>query len=95
VRLVIEGFGRRMVDLEVWSPLSKPVPVPVPVPAAAPERDTAAAPERDTASTLSSQVEQASEPAPGFGFHGSASTLMCREPAPVNPQHEEGVLCSS
>jgi hypothetical protein len=61
VRLVIEAFGKRVVDLELMAPLRSPPapdpPVPPPPPA------------HDTRSTTASQVEQADDGvhAP-FGF---------------------------
>jgi hypothetical protein len=75
MRIIIDGFGRRLIDLELLKPLHRPAAAPV------------TAPDCDPHGTLASQVEQASEPAPGFGFRGSASTVMCGVPS------AGGVLC--
>ena len=62
MRIIIDGFGWRLVDLELVKPLRKP----------APEQ-----PGCDPCSTVAAQVEQASEPSPGSGFRGSTSTVVC------------------
>lgn len=66
MRIIIEGWGRKVIDLELLTPLRRPA-------AADPVPGT------DPRSTLAAQVEQASEPAPGFGFAGSTGTVMARE----------------
>jgi hypothetical protein len=61
VRLVIEAFGKRVVDLELMAPL-RPSPA-----SAAPASQSP--PAYDTHSTTAGQVEQADDGvAPPFGF---------------------------
>ena len=75
MRLIIEGFGRRLADLELWAPLlSRPGPSQ-----AAPDRPVPSAdvPDRDPHGTTAGQVEQASEPPVAFGF--GVGTVVARE----------------
>ena len=59
VRLVVEAFGRRVVDLELMAPLRPPATALAP----------AALPAYDTHSTTASHVEQADDGVHGpFGF---------------------------
>lgn len=69
MRIIIDGFGRRLADIELFQPLRKPGAVPPPP----------AAPGYDPHGTTGGQVEQAAEPAPGFGFAGSTKTVVVRE----------------
>jgi len=69
MRITIRGFGRRLLDLQLMAPLRRPGPVSAP-----------AAPDCDPHGTLAAQVEQGSEPAPGFGFRGSTTTIVCGDP---------------
>lgn len=71
MRITIDGFGRRLLDLELFRPLRKPGPP------TAPGGDV---PGCDPRSTVAAQVEQAGEPSPGFGFRGSTSTVICESP---------------
>jgi hypothetical protein len=70
VRIIVEGFGRRVIDMELWgAPLRRPSAPAVPD-----------VPGHDPHSTLASQVEQASEPPPGFGLGFGLGTVVARKP---------------
>lgn len=78
-RLIIQAGGWSLVDIDVLSRLQ-----------ATPVRTAPDVPGHDPHSTTFAQVEQASEPAPGFGFAGSvAPVVACGEPSP------DGILCKS
>lgn len=78
-RLIVQAAGWSLVDIDVLSPLRKPTPITPPL---------TEVPDRDPHSTLSAQVEQGAEPAPGFGFRGSTGTVVaCGTPSP------DGILC--
>lgn len=59
----MEGFGRRLLDLELMVPLRPAAVVLVPEPAAAEE-----IPGHDPRSTTASHIEGAYEPPVGFGL---------------------------
>lgn len=75
-RVLVHAFGWSLVDLEL--PARLPAP-PEPASSGRPENPL---PDRDPAGTLSSQVEQAAEPAAGFGFAGSVRTVMAHRDGP-------------
>lgn len=66
-RLIIQAGGWSLIDLDLLTRLS--------VTAVRPVQDI---PGHDPHGTLAAQVEQADEPAPGFGFAGSSSHIVAR-----------------
>jgi hypothetical protein len=77
-RLIVQAAGWSLIDLDLVSRLRPAV------------RAVPDIPGHDPHGTLAAQVEQASEPAPGFGFAGSvAPVVACGKPSP------SGVLCKS
>jgi hypothetical protein len=69
VKIVIEAAGRRVFGLQLWEPLHH-----------SPSPGTGPPPAPDPHSTVAAHIEQADEPAPGFGFRGSAKTVIARMP---------------
>jgi len=68
-RLIIQAGGWSLIDLDILSPLRSPAAV----------RSVPDVPGTDPRSTTGAQVEQAGEPAPGFGFRGSIATVVARD----------------
>ena len=70
-RLIVQAAGWSLIDIDVLSRLR-----------AAPVRTVPDIPGHDPHGTLASQVEQASEPSPGFGFAGSVAPVVARKERP-------------
>jgi hypothetical protein len=67
-RLIIQAGGWSLVDIDILSRLH-----------VTPVRTVPDVPGHDPHSTLAAQVEQADEPAPGFGFAGSVRPVVARD----------------
>jgi hypothetical protein len=72
-RLIIQAGGWSLVDIDILSPLR-----------ATPVRTIPDVPGHDPHSSTSAQVEQASEPAAGFGFAGSVAHVVARGDIPID-----------
>lgn len=70
-RLIVQAAGWSLIDIDVLSRLR-----------ATPARTIPDTPGHDPHGTLASQVEQADEPAPGFGFAGSVRPVVARKDPP-------------
>lgn len=67
-RLIVQAAGWSLIDIDLMTRLN-----------ATPVRTIPDVPGHDPHGTLASQVEQASEPSPGFGFAGSVAPVVARE----------------
>jgi hypothetical protein len=70
-RLIVQAAGWSLIDLDLMSRLR-----------ATPARTIPGTPGHDPHGTLASQVEQAAEPSPGFGFAGSVTHVVARKDPP-------------
>ena len=65
MRIIVQHGDRNLIDLGIWTRRKTAVVL------AEPDR-----PGPDPGSTVAAQIEQADEPAPGFGFRGAVKTVV-------------------
>jgi hypothetical protein len=70
-RLIVQAAGWSLIDIDLVTRLD-----------ATPVRTVLDVPGHDPHGTLAAQVEQASEPSPGFGFAGSVAPVVARKDPP-------------